>query len=106
MLVSVIVVVGALVVLALRHRPGAVAGETWGDPPEPGAGDDLVDDDDDDLVDDDDAADVDDDDKEADGRDDTGGPDEPAPGRDETPGRDEPDAPGPEPEPDGVDRPA
>jgi phosphatidylglycerol:prolipoprotein diacylglycerol transferase len=42
MLVSVIAVVGSLLVLAFRHRPGAASGDRWGEPPvvEPEAGDD------------------------------------------------------------------
>jgi phosphatidylglycerol:prolipoprotein diacylglycerol transferase len=35
MLVSAVVIVGALVVLAIRHRPGAADGDRWGDPPAP-----------------------------------------------------------------------
>jgi hypothetical protein len=33
MIVSVLVIAGALVVLALRHRPGAAGGDRWGEPP-------------------------------------------------------------------------
>ena len=36
MIVSALVIVGALVVLALRHRPGAADGDRWGEPPEQG----------------------------------------------------------------------
>jgi len=76
MLVSGAVIIGALVLLAFRHRPGA-GGERWGDPPEPGsdradaAADDDADDDDEWIE----------DDEEADGHDEPGGPDgEPEPG--------------------------
>jgi phosphatidylglycerol:prolipoprotein diacylglycerol transferase len=34
-IISALVIVGALVVLAVRHRPGAAGGDRWGDPPEP-----------------------------------------------------------------------
>ena len=37
MIISVVVIVGALVVLAVRHRPGAADGDRWGDPPDPPA---------------------------------------------------------------------
>jgi phosphatidylglycerol:prolipoprotein diacylglycerol transferase len=37
--ISVIAIAGSLAVLAIRHRPGAVAGDRWGDPPEPPTGD-------------------------------------------------------------------
>ena len=37
-IISVLVIVGALVVLAVRHRPGAADGDRWGDPPDPAAG--------------------------------------------------------------------
>ena len=37
-IISALVIVGALVVLAVRHRPGAADGDRWGDPPEPAAG--------------------------------------------------------------------
>ena len=33
MLVSAVVIVGTLVVLAIRHRPGAADGDRWGEPP-------------------------------------------------------------------------
>jgi phosphatidylglycerol:prolipoprotein diacylglycerol transferase len=36
-IISVLVIVGALVVLAVRHRPGAADGDRWGDPPDPAA---------------------------------------------------------------------
>ena len=32
-IISVVIIVGALVVLAVRHRPGAADGDRWGDPP-------------------------------------------------------------------------
>ena len=34
-IISALVIVGTLVVLAVRHRPGAADGDRWGDPPEP-----------------------------------------------------------------------
>ena len=37
-IVSVLIIVGTLVVLAVRHRPGAADSDRWGDPPEPAVG--------------------------------------------------------------------
>ena len=34
-IVSILVIVGTIVVLAIRHRPGAAAGDRWGEPPPP-----------------------------------------------------------------------
>ncbi len=34
-IVSGVMIVGALLVLAIRHRPGAADGDRWGEPPEP-----------------------------------------------------------------------
>ena len=105
MLVSSVVIVGALAVLAFRHRPGAAEGDRWGDPPEgiAGAGDNDADADDDEWVEEDD---------EADGHDEPAGSAEPA-GSGEPAGSDEPagalkPAGSGEPVPgrDGTDRPA
>ena len=41
-IISALVIVGALVVLAVRHRPGAADGDRWGDPPEPAADADVA----------------------------------------------------------------
>lgn len=64
MLVSVLVIIGALAVLALRHRRGA-GGDRWGDPPEPVVDGASGADDDDDWI---------EDDEEADGHHEPGGP--------------------------------
>jgi phosphatidylglycerol:prolipoprotein diacylglycerol transferase len=42
--ISAIAIVGSLLVLAIRHRPGAAEGDRWGDPPEPEDDDDWLDD--------------------------------------------------------------
>jgi phosphatidylglycerol---prolipoprotein diacylglyceryl transferase len=34
-IISTLVIVGTIVILAARHRPGAAGGDRWGDPPEP-----------------------------------------------------------------------
>jgi hypothetical protein len=73
--ISLVAIAGSLIVLAIRHRPGAADADRWGDPPEPEDDDWVeVDDDDDDdegdWVDDDDEGDwVDDDDEGDDGGD-------------------------------------
>ncbi len=70
MLVSAAAVVGALAVLAIRHRPGATEGDRWGEPP--GSGDEVGDggewvevDEDDEDDDDEEDDDVDDNDPDA-----------------------------------------
>ncbi|HEY6570498.1 MAG TPA: prolipoprotein diacylglyceryl transferase family protein, partial [Candidatus Limnocylindrales bacterium] len=73
MVVSAVLIVGSLVLLAIRHRPGAVF-ETWGDPPPPEEelleGEEWIEDDEDDEADDlDEDADDDDDPDEGDGDD-------------------------------------
>jgi phosphatidylglycerol---prolipoprotein diacylglyceryl transferase len=66
--ISAVAIVGALVVLAIRHRPGAAAGDRWGDPPEPeGDDDDWVDDDEDGVDQDEDDDEDEDEDDEDDG---------------------------------------
>jgi phosphatidylglycerol:prolipoprotein diacylglycerol transferase len=62
MLISGGIIVGSLVLLAIRHRPGAAGGDRWGDAPEPGwdraedgdddndSDDEWVDDDNDDVT--------------------------------------------------------
>jgi len=80
--ISVLAIVGALVVLAIRHRPGAVEGDRWGEPPEP-------DDDDDAWLDGDDAEDGD----ENEGDEDEGDEDDEDRVRDPEPGGDD-DSPG------------
>jgi phosphatidylglycerol:prolipoprotein diacylglycerol transferase len=54
-IVSVLAIVGATVLLAIRHRPGAAEGHRWGDPTAAERDEEWLDDEDD-LVDDDDAA--------------------------------------------------
>jgi phosphatidylglycerol:prolipoprotein diacylglycerol transferase len=61
MLVSVVIVVGSLVALAIRHRPGAAGGDRWGEPPSGEEDTYEVDDEDAVEVDDEDAVEVDDD---------------------------------------------
>lgn len=61
MLVSALVIVGALAVLAYRHRAGAAGGDRWGAPPARDDDDGWDDDDDADDTDDTDAGDEDDD---------------------------------------------
>jgi len=56
MLISGGLIVGSLVILAIRHRPGAAGGDRWGDPPEPGWDRVQAGDDDDEWVDDEDDA--------------------------------------------------
>lgn len=80
MLVSGVVIVGALAVLALRHRPGAAEGDRWGDPPEA-----LAESDDDDAVADDEWVEEDD---EADGHHEPAGSAEPAGSGEPDPGHD------------------
>ncbi len=65
MLVSGLAVIGALILLAIRHRTGAAAADRWGEPPEVDDAGDLWDDEDD-LIDDDPAADDDDEDDDLD----------------------------------------
>lgn len=48
MLVASVAIVGALALLAWRHRPGAAAGDRWGDPPPAADDEDWIDEDDDD----------------------------------------------------------
>jgi phosphatidylglycerol:prolipoprotein diacylglycerol transferase len=50
-LVSVLAIVGTLIVLAWRHRPGSTV-ERWGEAPEPEDGEDWLDEDEDDVEDD------------------------------------------------------
>ena len=105
MLVSGAVIIGALVLLAFRHRPGA-GGERWGDPPAPGSdredpGADDEADDDDEWIEDDEEADGHDEPGGADGGPDTGEaelgepePGEPDGGRPDAGEPDRPDDPG------------
>jgi len=51
MLISGGLIAGSLIILAIRHRPGAADGDRWGDAPEPGW--DGAEDDEDEWVDDD-----------------------------------------------------
>ena len=97
MLVSGVVIVGALAVLAFRHRSGAAEGDRWGDPPEL-----VADADEDDAV-----ADADEwieEDEEADGHDEPAGSADPAGGGEPVPGHDGSGE--PVPGHDGSDRPA
>jgi phosphatidylglycerol:prolipoprotein diacylglycerol transferase len=60
MLISGTLIIGALAILAIRHRPGRADGDRWGDAPEPGwdaSGDDDWFEDDEDEADDEDAQD-------------------------------------------------
>ena len=46
--ISLLAIAGSLIVLAVRHRPGAAHTDRWGEPPEPEDGEDWVEVDDDD----------------------------------------------------------
>ncbi len=82
--ISLLAIAGSLIVLAIRHRPGAADADRWGEAPEPEDGEDWVEVDDDEADDDeaDDESDEGDDDGVDDEADDGGDGDDDAPGAD------------------------